>query len=327
MLEFRDIKKVFPVEINPDEKYVVILGKNGEKDFYQGEHILNCLKWIEENPTLDFDTITEVLLPYNIYEGNTRNNIMDVLSDAITLIDAQGVTCGFKDNLRVKIAKTMQQINAIPVNESGIDHLKIIEWAKNNYPNSGDDIELKVIGAKWMRDQIENKSLISNDTDVDEKLETMWRDIRPEFHLIGNQGKCVIPDEQKLVAFYRIKQLVSEAEKKDKVVVQLNRQLEKDAIHEIISRHLENWRGMPHLSVVSFAETGKISGSLLLAMESMIKELTEINLLEFNSQYIIGDSKKRFQDLIDKNWDWRSFYNGWIEGRSDMFADIKGLKR
>jgi len=31
---------------------------------------------------------------------------------------------------------------------------------------------------------------------------------------------------------------------------------------------------------------------------------------------------KRFKDLEHKNWDWRSFYNGWLEGRTIILEEI-----
>lgn len=46
---------------------------------------------------------------------------------------------------------------------------------------------------------------------------------------------------------------------------------------------------------------------------------------EWDSKRIIGRVKDRFKELIEKGWDWRGFYNGWLEGRADMLAQIKGL--
>lgn len=37
--------------------------------------------------------------------------------------------------------------------------------------------------------------------------------------------------------------------------------------------------------------------------------------LELNSTQIIGDVHGRYKELSDYNFDWKSFYNGWIEGR------------
>lgn len=46
---------------------------------------------------------------------------------------------------------------------------------------------------------------------------------------------------------------------------------------------------------------------------------------EWDSNRLTGSVKERFKELEEKQHDWRSFYNGWIEGRADMLAQIKGL--
>jgi hypothetical protein len=46
---------------------------------------------------------------------------------------------------------------------------------------------------------------------------------------------------------------------------------------------------------------------------------------EWDSNRIIGRVKDRFKELEAKGWDWRSFYNGWLEGRTDMFSQIKEI--
>ncbi len=46
---------------------------------------------------------------------------------------------------------------------------------------------------------------------------------------------------------------------------------------------------------------------------------------EWDSERIIGRVKDRFKELEAKQWNWRSFYNGWLEGRSDMLQQIKGI--
>ena len=40
-----------------------------------------------------------------------------------------------------------------------------------------------------------------------------------------------------------------------------------------------------------------------------------------NSEEIIGSVQQRYNELEHKNWNWFSFYNGWIEGRVNL---IKG---
>lgn len=45
---------------------------------------------------------------------------------------------------------------------------------------------------------------------------------------------------------------------------------------------------------------------------------------EWDSERMIGRVKDRFKELEAKQWDWRSFYNGWLEGRADMLQQIRG---
>lgn len=47
--------------------------------------------------------------------------------------------------------------------------------------------------------------------------------------------------------------------------------------------------------------------------------------LKWGSKELVGRSQERFKELEDKQWDWRSFYNGWLEGRGDMLSKIKGF--
>ncbi len=47
----------------------------------------------------------------------------------------------------------------------------------------------------------------------------------------------------------------------------------------------------------------------------------------FNSTELIGDVHKHFDLLKDKNWDWVSFYNGWLEGRFEMLFEFKDGKK
>lgn len=44
------------------------------------------------------------------------------------------------------------------------------------------------------------------------------------------------------------------------------------------------------------------------------------------SREIIGEVKERFAELKHKEWDWQSFYNGWLEGRTRMLIDIVDRK-
>ena len=42
-----------------------------------------------------------------------------------------------------------------------------------------------------------------------------------------------------------------------------------------------------------------------------------------DSKAIIGDVEKVFENFGDKNWDWVSFYNGWLEGRINLLKEQK----
>lgn len=42
----------------------------------------------------------------------------------------------------------------------------------------------------------------------------------------------------------------------------------------------------------------------------------------YGSEELIGKVSERFKDLEHKNWDWRSFYNGWLEGRTIILEEI-----
>lgn len=47
--------------------------------------------------------------------------------------------------------------------------------------------------------------------------------------------------------------------------------------------------------------------------------------MEWNSTNIIGRVKERYEEIFrpDRRWNvWRGFYNGWLEGRTDMLQEI-----
>lgn len=46
----------------------------------------------------------------------------------------------------------------------------------------------------------------------------------------------------------------------------------------------------------------------------------------WGSKELIGDVQKHFKNLEHKGWDWPSFYNGWIEGRTKMRINSRNLK-
>lgn len=42
----------------------------------------------------------------------------------------------------------------------------------------------------------------------------------------------------------------------------------------------------------------------------------------WDSVKLIGRARARHKELIEKGWDWRSFYSGWLEGRSGMLQEM-----
>ena len=54
-----------------------------------------------------------------------------------------------------------------------------------------------------------------------------------------------------------------------------------------------------------------------------IEDLIKEKKITINSEQLIGKPKNRFDELKHKNWDWSSFYNGWIEGRASLIKEIE----
>lgn len=46
-----------------------------------------------------------------------------------------------------------------------------------------------------------------------------------------------------------------------------------------------------------------------------------------DSQAIIGAVEKVFESFSNKNWDWVSFYNGWLEGRLNLLNEQKAAQK
>ena len=44
----------------------------------------------------------------------------------------------------------------------------------------------------------------------------------------------------------------------------------------------------------------------------------------WGSKELIGDVQEHYKNLEHKGWDWRSFYNGWLEGRFKMLGIMRG---
>lgn len=51
--------------------------------------------------------------------------------------------------------------------------------------------------------------------------------------------------------------------------------------------------------------------------------------MDWGSENLIGSVSERYAEIFrpERRWDvWRSFYNGWIEGRSNMLQTIRNEK-
>lgn len=44
-----------------------------------------------------------------------------------------------------------------------------------------------------------------------------------------------------------------------------------------------------------------------------------------DSKFMTGAVNERFKELSHKGWDWKAFYNGWIEGRAEYYAETHDL--
>ena len=55
----------------------------------------------------------------------------------------------------------------------------------------------------------------------------------------------------------------------------------------------------------------------ILSIEYWLEEVKGIG-----SKELIGNASKRFKELEHKNWDWKSFYNGWLEGRTKLLDEL-----
>lgn len=72
------------------------------------------------------------------------------------------------------------------------------------------------------------------------------------------------------------------------------------------------------------------AGSVVIDKENFKKLMLKIDAAgsgkeEWDSKRLIGRVGERYKELEAKGWEWRSFYNGWLEGRADMFVQARGL--
>lgn len=64
----------------------------------------------------------------------------------------------------------------------------------------------------------------------------------------------------------------------------------------------------------------------LMDCKSQLTKSNEMNI-EWTSEKLIGRVKDRHKELKGKGWDYRAFYNGWLEGRVDMLTEYQNSKK
>lgn len=72
---------------------------------------------------------------------------------------------------------------------------------------------------------------------------------------------------------------------------------------------------------------------IILEVQKLVKNFSiapvSDSLPEFGSKELIGEVEARYKEIYSpaKRWDvWRGFYNGWLEGRAELYAQLKGNK-
>lgn len=57
-------------------------------------------------------------------------------------------------------------------------------------------------------------------------------------------------------------------------------------------------------------------------LDEIVDKKEYIFINNYDSEKIIGDVRLNFENLKHKNFEWKSYYNGWIQGRSNMLFEI-----
>ena len=65
------------------------------------------------------------------------------------------------------------------------------------------------------------------------------------------------------------------------------------------------------------------------AYQSLLNKIRtgEFDLTWPNSTQMIGTAKERFDQLSRKEFDWHSWYNGWMEGRFNLIGVVMGKEK
>ncbi len=74
--------------------------------------------------------------------------------------------------------------------------------------------------------------------------------------------------------------------------------------------------------VYEFADMGSArrKEQMLFAIKEIYEQILKKDMASNkpNSTELIGNVHEHFEQLKEYNFDWKSFYNGWIEGRTQM---------
>lgn len=93
----------------------------------------------------------------------------------------------------------------------------------------------------------------------------------------------------------------------------------RKTLDELIKTIQIDWSNMDHIRKFGVIN-GTLKSEIIRVAETHAKSKVaepQHPHIEATSENLIGRVKDRFKELKGKEFDWRSFYHGWIEGRAD----------
>jgi hypothetical protein len=106
------------------------------------------------------------------------------------------------------------------------------------------------------------------------------------------EDTCYLSDSEK---DYCISNIKEEQDNEEQINILLKEKADVQAEYDKLNAYLESDEGKEQI------------------MKDIQKETVGMSSTE-----LIGDVKERFDELSENGYDWKSFYNGWIEGRTDL---------
>lgn len=99
--------------------------------------------------------------------------------------------------------------------------------------------------------------------------------------------------------------------------------MEKEKLREIVKKSVEDvWYNRRSMNPV--ADQTEL---LTEALHQALSMSGVIDSGEWDSTRIIGEVRKRYDQIEEEGkGEWQGFYNGWLEGRVQMLAEIKWYK-